>query len=139
MIGFALKTAYNGLDVSSFREGDEDYDITVQLPEENRRVTDVSFDFRHLAISWVSESSQWWRFMAIVVFFGLMVATFLTLIIVPTLYSLFSSVGEKVGMQYSGSMMSTGGPTDGWQAKKLPGGNKHNLISFNIGPKFCSF
>ncbi|MGB2690183.1 MAG: efflux RND transporter permease subunit, partial [Desulfobacterales bacterium] len=26
MIGFALKTAYNGLDVSSFREGDEDYD-----------------------------------------------------------------------------------------------------------------
>jgi multidrug efflux pump len=58
-------------------------------------VTGVSFDFRHLAISWVSESSQWWRSMAIVVIFGLMVATFLTLIVVPTLYSLFSSVGEK--------------------------------------------
>ena len=41
MIGFALKTAYNALDVSSFREGDEDYDITVQLPEAERRVTDV--------------------------------------------------------------------------------------------------
>jgi multidrug efflux pump subunit AcrB len=58
-------------------------------------VTGVSFDFRHLAISWVSESSQWWRSMAVVVIFGLMVATFLTLIVVPTLYSLFSSMGEK--------------------------------------------
>ncbi len=58
-------------------------------------VTGVSFDFRHLAISWVSESSQWWRSMAVVVIFGLMVATFLTLIVVPTLYSLFSSIGEK--------------------------------------------
>ncbi len=57
--------------------------------------TGVSFDFRHLSISWVSESSQWWRSMAIVVIFGLMVATFLTLIVVPTLYSFFSSVGEK--------------------------------------------
>jgi len=58
-------------------------------------VTGISFDFRHLAISWVSESSQTWRSMAIVVIFGLVVATFLTLIVVPTLYSLFSSVGEK--------------------------------------------
>ncbi|MBW2605220.1 MAG: efflux RND transporter permease subunit [Deltaproteobacteria bacterium] len=57
-------------------------------------VTGVSFDFRHLAISWVSESSQWWRSMAVVVIFGLMVATFLTLIVVPTLYSLFSN-GRK--------------------------------------------
>jgi len=58
-------------------------------------VTGVSFDFRHLSISWVSESSQWWRSMAIVVIFGLMVATFLTLIVVPTLYSFFSRVEEK--------------------------------------------
>ncbi len=49
-------------------------------------VTGVSFDFHILAISWVSESSQWWRSMAVVVIFGLVVATFLTLIVVPTLY-----------------------------------------------------
>jgi multidrug efflux pump subunit AcrB len=49
-------------------------------------VTGVSFDFHKLAISWVSESSQWWRSMAIVVIFGLMVATFLTLVVVPVLY-----------------------------------------------------
>ncbi|MBT8359637.1 MAG: efflux RND transporter permease subunit, partial [Deltaproteobacteria bacterium] len=52
-------------------------------------VTGVSFDFHSLSISWVSESSQWWRSMAVVVIFGLMVATFLTLVVVPTLYYLF--------------------------------------------------
>ncbi len=50
-------------------------------------VTSVSFDFHNLAISWVSESSQWWRSMAVVVIFGLMVATFLTLVVVPSLYA----------------------------------------------------
>ena len=40
-IGFSLKTAYNGLEVSTYREGDEDYDITVKLPETDRTVTDV--------------------------------------------------------------------------------------------------
>ncbi|KPJ97720.1 MAG: acriflavin resistance protein [Desulfobacterales bacterium SG8_35] len=49
-------------------------------------VTGVSYDFHNMAISWVSESSQWWRTMAIVVIFGLLVATFLTLMVVPVLY-----------------------------------------------------
>jgi multidrug efflux pump len=51
-------------------------------------VTGVSFDFHRMAVSWVSESSQWWRSMAVVVIFGLVVATFLTLVVVPTLYFL---------------------------------------------------
>ena len=55
-------------------------------------VTGVSFDFHQLAISWVSESSQWWRSMAVVVIFGLMVATFLTLVVVPSLYSFFEDL-----------------------------------------------
>ena len=55
-------------------------------------ITGVSFDFHNLAISWVSESGQWWRSMAIVVVFGLMVATFLTLVVVPTLYSFFEDL-----------------------------------------------
>ncbi|NOZ67793.1 MAG: efflux RND transporter permease subunit [Deferribacteres bacterium] len=55
-------------------------------------VTGVSFDFRMWEISWVSESSYWWRSMAIVVIFGLMTATFLTLVVVPTMYSLFDSL-----------------------------------------------
>jgi len=45
----------------------------------------------------VSESSQWWRSMAVVVIFGLMVATFLTLVVVPVLYSMFAVAGEGAG------------------------------------------
>ena len=40
-IGFALKTAYNGIDVTSFREGDDDFDINVKLNEDDRKVMDV--------------------------------------------------------------------------------------------------
>ncbi|MEW6519981.1 MAG: efflux RND transporter permease subunit [Thermodesulfobacteriota bacterium] len=58
-------------------------------------VTGVSFDFHDLTISWVSESSQWWRSMAVVVIFGLLVATFLTLVVVPTLYYLLEQLPEK--------------------------------------------
>lgn len=51
-------------------------------------VTGISFDFHNLTMSWVSESSQYWRSMAIVVIFGLMISTLLTLVVVPTLYAL---------------------------------------------------
>jgi CzcA family heavy metal efflux pump len=57
-------------------------------------VTGVSYDFRNLCISWVSESSQWWKSMAIVVIFGLLVATFLTLVVVPVLYFLIERSKE---------------------------------------------
>jgi multidrug efflux pump subunit AcrB len=48
----------------------------------------ISFDFRKF--QWVidSESSQWWGSMATAVIFGLIVATALTLFVVPNLYSL---------------------------------------------------
>jgi len=55
-------------------------------------VTGVSFDFHKMAMSYVSESTQWWQNMAIVVIFGLIIATFLTLVVVPTLYSLLESL-----------------------------------------------
>ncbi|MBU0944640.1 MAG: efflux RND transporter permease subunit [Proteobacteria bacterium] len=58
-------------------------------------VSGVSFDFRNLAWSWVSESSEWWRSMAVVVIFGLIVATFLTLVVVPSLYYLFHRFMEN--------------------------------------------
>ncbi len=60
-------------------------------------VTGVSYDFHNMNISWVSESSQWWRSMAVVVIFGLIVATFLTLIVVPTLYYLQKRSVELTG------------------------------------------
>ncbi len=54
-------------------------------------VTGVSYDFHTFEISWASESTQWWRTMAIVVIFGLMSATILTLVVVPTLYALIEN------------------------------------------------
>ena len=60
-------------------------------------VTGVSYDFKNWKISWVSESTQWWRTMAVVVIYGLMLATFLTLVVVPTLYSLFDSFQNRAG------------------------------------------
>lgn len=58
-------------------------------------ITGISFDFHKGAISWVSESSQWWQSMAIVVVFGLIVATFLTLVVVPTLYFLIEKMATS--------------------------------------------
>lgn len=59
-------------------------------------VTGISYDFHNWSISWVSESSQWWRSMAIVVIFGLLVATFLTLVVVPTLYVSLWTMSERM-------------------------------------------
>lgn len=51
----------------------------------------VSFDFRRWVWIVGGESAQWWGPMAIAVIFGLMFATLLTLIVVPTLYSFYAS------------------------------------------------
>ncbi|BCS96119.1 multidrug transporter AcrB [Desulfoluna limicola] len=59
-------------------------------------VTGVSINFRELAISTVSETSQYWKSMSIVVIFGLIISTVLTLVVVPTLYSLLASRREEV-------------------------------------------
>lgn len=48
----------------------------------------VSFDFRNFAWEIGGESAQWWGPMAVAVIFGLAVATLLTLVVVPVLYSL---------------------------------------------------
>lgn len=53
-------------------------------------VTGISYDFHNWSMAWVSESSMWWKSMANVVIFGLLLATFLTLIVVPTLYYLLA-------------------------------------------------
>ena len=64
-------------------------------------VTGVSYDFHRMAVSWVSESTEWWRSMAIVVIFGLMVATILTLVVVPTLYALIETSRARLASAYA--------------------------------------
>ncbi len=65
--------------------------------------TGVGFDFHTFEWFTRSESSEWWRSMAIAVIFGLSFATILTLIVVPTLYvalyHMVSKVRSVVGLQ----------------------------------------
>jgi multidrug efflux pump subunit AcrB len=60
-------------------------------------VTGVSFNFHTMEIAWVSESTQWWKTMAVAVIFGLAFATILTLIVVPVLYSLVYTTTRSLG------------------------------------------
>ncbi len=64
-------------------------------------VTGISYDFHVMAVSMTSESSQWWRSMAIVVIFGLMIATILTLVVVPTLYALIETAKKSTARIYA--------------------------------------
>ena len=63
-------------------------------------VTGISYDFHMMEMSLASESSQWWRSMATVVIFGLMLSTVLTLVVVPTLYALIENTKLKLVTYY---------------------------------------
>lgn len=57
-------------------------------------VTGVSWDFHpaSFGLQTVSESTQWWRSMAVAVMFGLGTATVMTLVVVPTVFSLLDDL-----------------------------------------------
>ena len=57
-------------------------------------VTGIAYDFHNMKLSTVNESTQWWASMASAVTFGLALATLLTLVVVPTLYSLVHTTGS---------------------------------------------
>jgi len=52
----------------------------------------LSFDFAELEVIVGSQSAQWWGPMAVAVIFGLAFATLLTLVLVPTMYSIILDV-----------------------------------------------
>ncbi|NNE10022.1 MAG: efflux RND transporter permease subunit [Gemmatimonadetes bacterium] len=56
--------------------------------------TGFSFDFKTFRPITGSESSEWWGSMGVAVIFGLAVATFLTLVVVPVLYSTLTGISE---------------------------------------------
>ncbi len=64
-------------------------------------ITGISYDFHIMAVSTASESTQWWRSMAVVVIFGLMISTLLTLIVVPALYALIENTKLKLASYHS--------------------------------------
>lgn len=62
--------------------------------------TGLNFDFRNFRFDIGGESSQWWGPMGVAVIFGLAVATFLTLIIVPVMYYIFDAWSEKARQKF---------------------------------------
>jgi len=59
----------------------------------------ISYDFHTFSWATKSESAQWWRNMAVVVIFGLSFATILTLVVVPSLYVMFSRLSIRLGFK----------------------------------------
>ncbi len=57
----------------------------------------ISFDIHTFTWATRSESTQWWRNMAVVVIFGLGFATVLTLVVVPSLYVMLSRLRIRLG------------------------------------------
>jgi len=58
----------------------------------------VSFDIHTLTWATRSQSSQWWRSMAVAVIFGLAFATLLTLFVVPACYVLLQRLALRLGL-----------------------------------------
>jgi len=53
----------------------------------------ITLDFRNFRILTGTQSAEWWGGMAVAVIFGLAFATLLTLILVPTMYSIMDDLG----------------------------------------------
>jgi multidrug efflux pump subunit AcrB len=60
----------------------------------------ISYDFINWRWMLKSESSQWWSQMAVATIFGLGVATALTLVVVPVMYSVIDSAKGSIGFPW---------------------------------------
>ncbi len=65
----------------------------------------ISYDFHSFTWATKSESSQWWRNMAVVVIFGLGFATVLTLVVAPSLYVMLSRLSLRLGFKESSEVL----------------------------------
>jgi multidrug efflux pump subunit AcrB len=58
--------------------------------------TGFDFDWRELHFVIGAESAEFWRPLAVTIIFGLIVSTVLTLVIVPTVFSLLEEWSNKI-------------------------------------------
>jgi multidrug efflux pump len=64
--------------------------------------TGFDFDWREFHFVIGAESAGFWRPLAVAIIFGLTISTFLTLVVVPTVYSLLDEWGEKIKARLGG-------------------------------------
>jgi multidrug efflux pump subunit AcrB len=72
--------------------------------------TGISYDFHTLSWATKSESTEFWRNMAVVVMFGLAFATILTLVVVPSLYVMLTRASLRLRAVF-GSAPDSGAAT----------------------------
>jgi multidrug efflux pump len=70
----------------------------------------ISYDFHTFSWAMKSESTQWWRNMAVVVIFGLGFATILTLVVVPSLYVMLTRLSLRVRALFASTERAEIGP-----------------------------
>lgn len=63
--------------------------------------TGFDFDWREFHFVIGAESAGFWRPLAVAIIFGLTISTFLTLVVLPTVYSLLDEWGEKIKNKFS--------------------------------------
>jgi len=61
--------------------------------------TGLGFDFTRFRLQVADESSRWWSPMGVAVIFGPAFATILTLVVVPTMYRMFTDLTDRLGIQ----------------------------------------
>jgi multidrug efflux pump subunit AcrB len=64
--------------------------------------TGFDFDWREFHFVIGAESASFWRPLAVAIIFGLTISTFLTLVVVPTAYSLLDEWHEKIKTKFAG-------------------------------------
>ena len=79
----------------------------------------ISIDFRNLRILAGTQSAQWWGAMAVAVIFGLAFATVLTLVLVPTMFSILDDM-RGVGAWVRGKL-GKGVPPESHEAEPASG------------------
>jgi multidrug efflux pump len=73
--------------------------------------TGISYDFHTLSWATKSESTEFWRNMAVVVMFGLMFATVLTLVVVPSLYVMLTRASWRLRTLFGSAPAGDGAVT----------------------------
>ena len=64
-------------------------------PGTDPMATGIDFDWSEFHFVFGAESAEFWRPLAVTIIFGLTISTFLTLVIVPTVYSFLDEWTEK--------------------------------------------
>ncbi len=63
--------------------------------------TGFDFDWREAHFVIGAESAEFWRPLAVTIIFGLTISTFLTLVVLPTVYSLLDEWSKKIGVYFA--------------------------------------